>query len=174
MKLTYQRGKETKTTDALTPVAVDGYFVVERGLELRSGSAESASPIPGARRGKRGCEETIRSLGMVYRFLNKLGTGQVPVTALGGPVTIAKAAGFSAFEGVGKLLVFLTMLSANLAVINFLPIPLLDGGHMVFLGWEGLRGRPASERFVVALHTVGLRVHHHADAVRDLARHRAD
>ena len=47
------------------------------------------------------------------------------------------------------------VLSANLAVINFLPIPLLDGGHMVFLGWEALRGRPASERFVVALHTVG-------------------
>jgi regulator of sigma E protease len=42
-----------------------------------------------------------------------------------------------------------------LAVINFLPIPLLDGGHMVFLAWEGLRGRPASEKLVVALHTVG-------------------
>ena len=47
------------------------------------------------------------------------------------------------------------MLSANLAVINFLPIPLLDGGHMVFLAYEGLRRRPASEKFVVALHTVG-------------------
>ncbi|MEQ8835290.1 MAG: site-2 protease family protein, partial [Lacipirellulaceae bacterium] len=47
------------------------------------------------------------------------------------------------------------MLSANLAVINFLPIPLLDGGHMVFLGYEGLRGRPAGEKFVVAMHTAG-------------------
>ena len=91
---------------------------------------------------------------MVFRFLQKLGT-QIPLTALGGPVTIAQAAGYSAFEGVGKLLVFLTMLSANLAVINFLPIPLLDGGHMVFLAYEGFRGRPASEKFVVALHTVG-------------------
>ncbi|MCH8840976.1 MAG: site-2 protease family protein [Planctomycetes bacterium] len=87
--------------------------------------------------------------------MHKLGTGQVPATALGGPVMIAQAAGYSAFEGVGKLLVFLTMLSANLAVINFLPIPLLDGGHIVFLTYEGLRGRPASERFVVVLHTVG-------------------
>ena len=91
---------------------------------------------------------------MVFRFLRKLGT-QIPLTALGGPVTIAQAAGYSAFEGVGKLLLFLTILSANLAVINFLPIPLLDGGHMVFLAWEGLRGRPVSERFVIALHTVG-------------------
>ena len=40
------------------------------------------------------------------------------------------------------------MLSANLAVINFLPIPLLDGGHMVFLLWEGIRGKPAGEKFV--------------------------
>ena len=47
------------------------------------------------------------------------------------------------------------MLSANLAVINFLPIPMLDGGHMVFLAYEGIRGRPASEKLVVALHTVG-------------------
>jgi len=91
---------------------------------------------------------------MVFRFLRKIGS-QVPISALGGPITIAKAAGYSAFEGPGKLLLFLTMLSANLAVINFMPIPLLDGGHMVFLAWEGIRGRPASEKFVVALHTVG-------------------
>jgi regulator of sigma E protease len=74
---------------------------------------------------------------------------------LGGPVTIAKAAGYSAAEGISSLLIFLTMLSANLAVINFLPIPLLDGGHMVFLAYEWIRGRPANERFVVALHTAG-------------------
>jgi regulator of sigma E protease len=154
VKLTYLRGKESKTTDAMTPAAVDGYFVVERGFNFDLVSKTRKADSWG-QAWQLGRQETIRSLGMVYRFLNKLGSGQVPVTALGGPVTIAKAAGFSAFEGVGKLLVFLTMLSANLAVINFLPIPLLDGGHMVFLGWEALRGRPASERFVVALHTVG-------------------
>jgi regulator of sigma E protease len=49
----------------------------------------------------------------------------------------------------------MTMLSANLAVLNLLPIPLLDGGHLVFLAYEGIRGKPANERFVVALHTVG-------------------
>ena len=91
---------------------------------------------------------------MVFRFLQKLGT-QVPISALGGPGTIAMAAGYSAAEGLSSLLIFLTMLSANLAVINFLPIPLLDGGHMVFLAYEGIRGRPANEKFVVALHTAG-------------------
>ena len=48
-----------------------------------------------------------------------------------------------------KLLLFLTFLSANLAVINFLPIPVLDGGHFVFLLYEGIRGKPADERVQV-------------------------
>jgi regulator of sigma E protease len=153
VKLTYKRGSETKDA-LLTPVPLEGYYLADRGL-IFDWVTETRVAATWGEAAERGYHETVNSLGMVYRFLNKLGTGQVPVTALGGPVTIAQAAGFSAFEGVGKLLVFLTMLSANLAVINFLPIPLLDGGHMVFLAWEGLRGRPASERFVVAMHTVG-------------------
>jgi regulator of sigma E protease len=152
VKLTYKRGDETLEA-TLTPTVDDGYFLTYRGLGF--------DPVQRIRTAKdwreafsRGWEETVSSLGLVYRFLGKLGT-QVSVTSLGGPITIAKAAGFSAAEGPGKLLVFLTMLSANLAVINFLPIPLLDGGHMVFLLWEGIRGKPAGEKFVVAMHTIG-------------------
>jgi regulator of sigma E protease len=138
----------------LAPVAATETFVVDRGfvfdwvnrIRISESWSEAAS---------RGRTETGRSLTMVYRFLSKLGSGQVPVTMLGGPLTIAQAAGYSADEGLGKLLIFLTMLSANLAVINFLPIPLLDGGHMVFLLWEGIRGKPAGEKFVVAMHTAG-------------------
>jgi regulator of sigma E protease len=153
IKLTYKRDEVTRTA-VLTPVVAEEYFVPERGLMFEMISRTRIAETWGEAV-TRGYDETVRSLGMVYRFLNKLGTGQVPVTMLGGPVTIAQVAGFSAFEGVGKLLLFLTMLSANLAVINFLPIPLLDGGHMVFLAWEGIRGRPAGERLVVALHTIG-------------------
>ena len=153
IKLTYQRGEETLAA-TLVPEPAPGEYVPERGFRFEpiqrlrwAGSFQEQLQL--------GYRETVNSLGMVFRFLEKLGTGQIPATALGGPVTIAQAAGYSAFEGAGKLLVFLTILSANLAIINFLPIPLLDGGHMVFLLYEGLRGRPASERFVVALHTVG-------------------
>ena len=152
IELTFRRDDKWQTTK-LTPVAVAELFAAERGFGL--------IPIERIRRAstfgeqiRYGWEETTDALTMVYRFLSKLGT-QVPLTALGGPVMIAQAAGYSAYEGMAKLLVFLTMLSANLAVINFLPIPLLDGGHMVFLAYEGVRGRPASERFVVALHMVG-------------------
>ncbi|MBN1854805.1 MAG: site-2 protease family protein, partial [Pirellulales bacterium] len=101
-----------------------------------------------------GWDKTVESLGMVYRFLSKIG-GQVPLTAMGGPIMIAKVSYFSVLEGAGQFLVFLTILSANLAVLNFLPIPLLDGGHMLFLAYEGIRGRPPRERFVVALHMIG-------------------
>jgi regulator of sigma E protease len=153
IRLTYKRGGEVREA-LLTPVAAEGYFVPERGLALEPVTRNRVSQT-WSEAAQRGWDETVRSLTMVYRFLGKLGT-QVPVTALGGPVTIAKAAGFSAFEGPGKLLVFLTMLSANLAVLNFLPIPLLDGGHMVFLAWEGVRGKPAGERFVVAMQTAGM------------------
>ena len=153
VKLTFNRG-ETAQDVTLAAVATEDEFVAERGFNFQ--------PIQRIRLAnslqeqlRLGYGETVRSLTLVFRFLNKLITGQVPATSLGGPVTIAQAAGYSAFEGLGKLLVFLTILSANLAVINFMPIPLLDGGHIVFLIYEGLRGRPASEKFVVALHTVG-------------------
>ena len=62
----------------------------------------------------------------------------------------------TAKEGIGNLLVFLTLISANLAVINFLPIPMFDGGHMVFLAWEGIRGKPPDERVQLALTYCGL------------------
>jgi regulator of sigma E protease len=54
------------------------------------------------------------------------------------------------------LIFFLGYLSINLAVLNFLPIPLLDGGHMMFLLYEGLRGKPASERVLIAATYMGL------------------
>jgi regulator of sigma E protease len=153
VKLTYKRGDETRQATLAPQVKAD-YYLAERGLNFQwiSRTRIAATWDEAI---ERGWDETVRSLGMVYRFLGKLGT-QVPFSALGGPVTIAQAAGFSAFEGLGKLLVFLTMLSANLAVINFLPIPLLDGGHMVFLAWEGGRGRPASEKVVLTMQTAGM------------------
>jgi regulator of sigma E protease len=137
----------------IKPTHVDGQFVADRGFvfEPITRRREASSLREQVRQG---WKETSDALTMVFRFLKKLGT-DVPLSALGGPVTIAKAAGYSAAEGVSSLLIFLTMLSANLAVINFLPIPLLDGGHMVFLAYEWIRGRPANERFVVALHTAG-------------------
>src|SRR5262249_7356813 len=140
--------------EKLTPVAEQRVYVTDRGFNF--------SPIERIRKATSltqqlayGWDETTDALTMVYRFLQKLGTGQVPATMIGGPLTIAGAAGQAASAGLSTLLLFLTMLRANLAVINFLPIPPLDCGHMVFLAYEGLRRRRASEKFVVAMHTAG-------------------
>ena len=92
----------------------------------------------------------------VVKFLGKLIRGEIPLTGLGGPGTIAIAATSEASQGTSRLLLFLTLLSANLAVINFLPIPILDGGHMVFLTYEGVFRRPVSEKLQIILSFAGL------------------
>ena len=103
-----------------------------------------------------GATETYESATKVFVFLQKLTSGQISARALGGPVAIAQTAGHAASKGTAELMLFLTLLSANLAVINFLPIPVLDGGHMVFLAWEGVTGKPANEHVQLLLSYIGL------------------
>jgi regulator of sigma E protease len=105
---------------------------------------------------KLGVHETWGSLTQVYLVLRRMLSGQISPKALGGPISIAAAAGQSAKRGIPDLLVFLALFSANLAVLNFLPIPILDGGHMVFLVWEAIRGKPADERAMIIANYVGL------------------
>ena len=76
--------------------------------------------------------------------------------SLGGPGTIAVVATSEASQGIPRLLVFLTLLSANLAVLNILPIPVLDGGHLMFLAYEFVFGKPVNERAAFALTMLGL------------------
>ncbi|MFV3304129.1 sigma E protease regulator RseP [Pseudomonas sp. NY15181] len=78
--------------------------------------------------------------------LKKMVLGQLSVKNLSGPITIAKVAGASAQSGVGDFLHFLAYLSISLGVLNLLPIPVLDGGHLLFYVVEWVRGRPLSER----------------------------
>jgi regulator of sigma E protease len=137
----------------LDPRPVERWYNPQRGFVFEPLHViNKAESIPEAL--ALGLRETRESLTMVFRFLRKIGS-QVSVRGMGGPITIAWAAGHSATQGIPELLRFLAMLSANLAVINFLPIPLLDGGHMVFLTIEGIRGKPVSEKVVVAFHYAG-------------------
>ena len=104
-----------------------------------------------------GTQETVDATLLVYRSLHSVvGTQQISVRNFSGPWTIIKMALMQARLGFGNLLIFLTLLSANLAVINFLPIPVLDGGHMVLLIYEGIRGKPADERVQEILTWIGL------------------
>lgn len=82
--------------------------------------------------------------------------GTISPKALGGPIRIAGTAYYFTRQGLPDLILFLGMLSVSLAVLNFLPIPVLDGGHFMFLCWEGIRGKPPSDWVVVTATYVGL------------------
>jgi len=90
--------------------------------------------------------------------LRAIVTNRVSIKTVGGPILIARVAYESAGRSVYQFVLFLGMISVNLAVINFLPIPVLDGGHMVFLIYEKLRGAPASETVRIVATYAGLAV----------------
>ena len=91
----------------------------------------------------------------IYLTLRSLVTGRVSYKELHGPIGIAKTAYRFAQEGWVAMLLFLGFLSVNLAVLNFLPIPVLDGGHMVFLIWEACTRKKPNERFLIGATYVG-------------------
>ncbi len=93
---------------------------------------------------KSGWDETAFVTGFILRFLGDLVTGQVSARNLGSIVTIGEASGQAAAQGLPVFLSFMALFSINLAILNLLPIPILDGGHLVFLGIEAVRGRPVS------------------------------
>ncbi len=153
VKLSYQRGQKLLTADLL-PVDLPGRFYANRGLQLMPMS-ETNRASDWASAFRLGLRETIESIRQVYFILYRLVTGQFSPKNLGGPLSIATMAGIKASEGVSSLLTFLTLLSANLAVVNFLPIPVLDGGHAVFLIYEGIFRKPLNERVAFGLTMLG-------------------
>ena len=82
--------------------------------------------------------------------------GRVSAKTMSGPLTIANVSYRFAGEDFWQFLLFIGMISVNLAVVNFLPIPVLDGGHMVFLILEKILGRPVPERVFAFAMYLGL------------------
>jgi len=103
-----------------------------------------------------GYDETIQNIVMVYATFRSLAQQRVSPKHLGGPILIAQVAYGAAGSGFTMLVFFLGILSINLAVLNFLPIPPLDGGQMVFLAAEKVRGRPLPDSAVLGGTYVGL------------------
>lgn len=82
---------------------------------------------------------------MTLKSFGKMLTGQVSIDNISGPITIAKVAHQSFFVGWDAVLGFMGLISLSLAVMNLLPIPVLDGGHIVMYGYEAIRGKPLPE-----------------------------
>jgi regulator of sigma E protease len=150
--LKVQRDSTVRTVEAT--VQTTPFFLETRGFTpvLEQKTYRDASLWAAL---KNGFRQTIDDASRVLKFLKKLVRGQLSFTNFGGPGTIAVVATSEASQGTSRLLLFLTLLSANLAIINFLPIPVLDGGHMVFLAYEGIFRRPVSERLQLALTIAG-------------------
>lgn len=104
----------------------------------------------------KGLAETWDKTALTLGLLKKMVTGDVSMKNLSGPITIAKVAGDSARSGWHYFLGVLALLSISLGVLNLLPIPILDGGHILFCAAEAATGRPVSERIQILGTQIGL------------------
>ncbi|HKV54126.1 MAG TPA: RIP metalloprotease RseP [Candidatus Binataceae bacterium] len=106
---------------------------------------------------KAGSVQTVQMMIALCVGIARIFDGATPVRqALGGPIMIAQIAGREAHQGFADLALFTVMLSLELGIINLLPVPLLDGGHLLFFAIEGLRGKPLQLRHREIAMQVGL------------------
>ncbi len=103
-----------------------------------------------------GLRKTVGEVKGVFVMLRSIGKGQVSPRNVGSIGTIAVATYRAAKYGPGKLIYWAAMLSTVIAVVNILPIPVLDGGHLAFVAMEKMRGRPVSERVMLITQYAGL------------------
>lgn len=103
-----------------------------------------------------GINKAIVNIKRIYLTINGFITGRVSEKALGGPILIAQATYESAKHGIGNLLYFMGIISINLAFLNILPIPVLDGGHLLFILVEKIKGSPVSARTLSIANYIGL------------------
>ena len=99
-------------------------------------------------------EKTYNLITMTISSLGKMIIGLIGLDNLSGPITIAKVAGHTADLGWQAMIGFMALLSVSLGVLNLLPIPVLDGGHLVYYTFEAILGRPLSD----SVQQVGLKI----------------
>ncbi len=103
-----------------------------------------------------GVEKTWDVSLLTLRTLGRMLVGEASLKNLSGPLTIADYAGRSASLGLTSYLVFLALISVSLGVLNLLPLPVLDGGHLMYYLWEGVTGKPVSEVWLERLQRAGV------------------
>jgi regulator of sigma E protease len=157
VRLTVQSAgsSDFRTVDIAPAEAADWYLPSTRGLLLVGDSIPRKANSLGQAISM-GWQHTRSSIIDIYLTLRSLVARRLSVKELHGPLGILKVASDVAQVGLVPFLLFLGFLSINLAVLNFLPIPVLDGGHMVFLLWEGIVRKRPSERVVVAATLAGM------------------
>ena len=105
-----------------------------------------------------GVSRTWEVSALTVRMMGRMLIGQASLRNLSGPLTIADVAGQSAQQGLAYYLGFLALVSVSLGVLNLLPLPMLDGGHLMYYLFEGLTGRPVSDLWLARLQRGGIAV----------------
>jgi len=104
----------------------------------------------------RGMVKTWEVSWLTLKMMGRMLIGEASLSNLSGPLTIADYAGKSASLGITAYLTFLALISVSLGVLNLLPLPVLDGGHLMYYLWESLTGRPVSEAWMERLQRGGV------------------
>jgi len=106
----------------------------------------------------RGMVRTWDVSALTLRMMGKMLVGEASLKNLSGPLTIADYAGKSASMGLTQYLLFLALISVSLGVLNLLPLPVLDGGHLMYYLWESITGKPVSDTWMERLQRGGVAI----------------
>jgi len=150
LNLSLKRGAETLsltvTPDMVGQKNIFGEDIKKPILGIRSTQESINIPLGPLGALSEGLRQTWEVTSLTGQVFYKLVMGVVPMSSLGGPIMIAELVGKQSEQGLAHLATLTAMISVNLAILNLLPIPVLDGGHILFFALETILRRPVSER----------------------------
>jgi len=159
MRWQVDRGGRTLELDVLPRVMDDNGTSIGRVDAFIGKPVEMVTVQRGAWEGLvLGAERTWELSALTLKMLGRMLIGEASLRNLSGPLTIADYAGQSAQQGMAYYLGFLALVSVSLGVLNLLPLPMLDGGHLMYYLFEGLTGRPVSDLWMGRLQRGGIAI----------------
>ncbi|HVC01592.1 MAG TPA: RIP metalloprotease RseP [Steroidobacteraceae bacterium] len=157
-----RHGVRLQLRAAVPAVRQDGRTIGRLGIRVAEGPRSWPAHLIVERRSgpleavRSGFAETWEMSALTVQMLWRIGTGAVSARNISGPISIAEFAGISAYLGVTAFLSFLAVISVSLGVLNLAPVPLLDGGQVVYQLIEAVKGSPLSERMQIFGQQVGI------------------
>ena len=120
-----------------------GLLGIQRAADNENSKVQRLSPVAAV---SRGAGETGRIISITFKYLGKLVTGNESSKQIGGAISMAKGAGDAASSGIARFAAYVAFLSVSVGLINLFPIPMLDGGHLVYFAIETVLGKPLGQQ----------------------------